>query len=287
MLEAALREDVGAGDVTTSLTVAPRTRGRAVVLTREAGILSGGAAAAWIFHRVEPELHVEPAVPEGGGFEPGDTLLRVRGPLRGILTAERTALNVLQRLSGVATLTRRYVEAVRGTGASILDTRKTTPGWRELERAAVRAGGGGNHRLGLWDAVLVKENHVRAAGGVRSAWRAVAETVGAPGGERDLAFAEIEVRNLSELEEALDAGARLLLLDNFDPAGLEGAVRRARSLAPDAVLEASGGVTLETVGAVAAAGVDRISVGALTHGARAVDMTLLVEETEPPQEGAA
>ncbi|HEY7460639.1 MAG TPA: carboxylating nicotinate-nucleotide diphosphorylase [Gemmatimonadota bacterium] len=279
MLEAALAEDVGARDLTTERVVPARAVGRARVVAREPGVLAGGGVAAWIFERMERRLAIRRPIREGERFAAGDTVLEVAGRVGPILTGERVALNLLAHLSGVATLTREYVDAVAGTGALIVDTRKTTPGWRELERAAVRAGGGTNHRFGLYDAILIKENHVRAAGGVAPAWRRAGRAgARAALAARRPAFAEIEVRNLRELDEALEAGARMILLDNFAPAGLARAVRRARRRAPDVVLEASGGVTLATVRAVAESGVDRISIGALTHSARALDLSLLLEE---------
>ncbi len=279
MLEAALADDVGACDLTTERVVSARAVGRARVVAREPGVLAGGDVAAWVFERLERGLDVRRPIGEGERFAAGDTVLEVAGRVARILTGERVALNLLARLSGIATLTRAYVDAVAGTGAMIVDTRKTTPGWRELERVAVRAGGGTNHRFGLYDAIHIKENHVRAAGGIAPAWRRAGRAgARAALAARRPAFAEIEVRDLRELDEALDAGARMILLDNFTPAGLARAVRRARRKAPGVVLEASGGVTLATVRAVAETGVDRISVGALTHSARALDLTLLLEE---------
>jgi nicotinate-nucleotide pyrophosphorylase (carboxylating) len=279
LLEAALREDVGAGDLTTALAVPPGARGRARIVAREGGVLSGASAAAWVFRRLDPQLVQRWKVQDGERFAAGAAIVELGGALAPILTGERLALNLLARLSGVATLTRACVDAVAGTGAAILDTRKTTPGWRELERAAVRAGGGTNHRAGLFDAVLLKENHVRAAGGVAAALRRVREGLE---GRPPPAFVEVEVRDRAELEEALAAGARLVLLDNFPLPELREAVALARRTAPGVLLEASGGVTRETVRAVAEAGVDRISVGALTHSAKALDLTLLVEEPAAP-----
>jgi nicotinate-nucleotide pyrophosphorylase (carboxylating) len=278
LLEAALREDVGAGDLTTELAVRPGTRGRARILAREGGVLAGSAAAAWVFGRLGPGLQQRWTVRDGDRFPVGAELAALEGPLAPILTGERLALNLLARLSGIATLTRACVDAVAGTGASILDTRKTTPGWRELERAAVRAGGGVNHRAGLHDAVLLKENHVRAAGGVGEALRRVREGLA---GRPAPAFVEVEVRDRAELDEALAAGARLVLLDNFAIGELREAVAVARRAAPGVLLEASGGIDLGTVRAVAETGVDRISVGAITHSARALDLTLLVGDAGP------
>lgn len=281
LLEAALREDVGTGDLTTERVVPSALTGRARVLAREAGVLAGGDVAAWVFRRLDPGLDVRTSVAEGERFEAGDHVLEIAGRVAPILTGERLALNLLGRLCGIATLTRAYVDGVVGTKARIMDTRKTTPGWRELERAAVRAGGGVNHREGLHDALLLKENHTRAAGGIAPAWRKAVRPASKgrrATGRREPAFVQIEARNLSELEEALRAGARMILLDNFAPSALAEAVRQAREAAPDVVLEASGGITLANVRAMAEAGVDRISVGALTHSARALDLSLLLEE---------
>jgi nicotinate-nucleotide pyrophosphorylase (carboxylating) len=302
LLEIALREDLGTGDLgtaaaardlSTGVAVPVGQRGRATIVARESGILAGSEVARWVFLRLDPALEVRLERADGASFAAGDVVLRVAGCVRSILPAERLALNFLQRLCGIATLTRRFVEAVRGTGALILDTRKTTPGWRELERQAVRAGGGVNHRRGLFDALLLKENHVRAAGGIEPAWRAAAECAeslrgrggtGAGGCVDGPAFLEIEVRDQAELLRALDAGARWILLDNFSLPSLADAVRLARSRVPDVMLEASGGIRLDNVRRVAETGVDRISVGALTHSAPAIDLSLMLDEVEPAAE---
>jgi nicotinate-nucleotide pyrophosphorylase (carboxylating) len=260
LIERALAEDVGAGDLTTRILVPPDARATARIVQREPGTIAGLDVAAAVFERF------------GVALEPGtgedEVVARLDGPAAGILTAERTALNFLGRLSGIATLTARYVAAVEGTGAQILDTRKTTPGMRELEKAAVAAGGGANHRMGLYDAILVKENHAAAAGGIAAAARkALAE---APTGVEVC----VECENLDDVEAAVGAGARRLLLDNMGPDELRAAVARAGGRAK---LEASGGVTLENVRTVAETGVDFISVGALTHSAPALDLSLLFE----------
>ncbi len=268
LLDQALAEDVGDGDRTTLWTVPPEARGRGRILARARGVICGLPVAAEVFRRVEPRLAFRPRVEEGAEVAPGQTVAEVEGPLSGILTGERVALNFLQRLSGIATLTRRFVEAVSGTKAVILDTRKTTPGWRLLEKYAVRVGGGQNHRMGLYDMVLIKENHIAAAGSLRAA----VERVRARNRER--LPVEVEVRTLEELEEALALGVRRILLDNMDLETLQEAVERTGGRAR---LEASGGVTLETVRAVAETGVDFISVGALTHSAPALDLSLLIE----------
>jgi nicotinate-nucleotide pyrophosphorylase (carboxylating) len=273
LVRAALAEDVGRGDVTTAATVPEGARGRARIVARVAGVAAGLAPAAETYRQVDPAIRFEAAVGEGDRVAPGVELAWAEGPFAGLLVAERTALNFLQRLGGVATLTARFVAAVAGTGATIVDTRKTTPGYRALEKAAVAAGGGWNHRRGLDDAFLIKENHVAAAGGIPAALAAVAagNAAGLP--------VELEVRILDELELALGSPHRpdRLLLDNFPISALARAVTRARAVAPSILLEASGGVTLETVRAVAETGVDWISVGALTHSAPALDLSCLIE----------
>jgi nicotinate-nucleotide pyrophosphorylase (carboxylating) len=268
----ALAEDFGSGDLTAEATVPEEARGRARVVQKEAGVVFGLGAVAEAMRQCGVE-DVDKLVVEGQWRDgvPADVVL-ASGPARGLLAAERTALNFLGHLSGVATLTARYVEAVAGTGAAILDTRKTTPGLRELEKAAVVAGGGRNHRMGLYDAVLIKENHVALAGGVAKAVHAVRS--GRPGSP-----VEIECRDLEEVAYAIGAGADRLLLDNMDLETLRGAVevRRREAGEKGPSLEASGGVSLENVRAIAETGVDFISVGALTHSAPALDFSLLLE----------
>ncbi len=266
LIQRALDEDLGAGDLTSTAVVPEGSLATGVVIAKADGAVAGIDVAAAVFETVDRGLSVESRAADGDRVAPGDELLALRGDARAILAGERVALNLLGRLSGVATLTAQYVAAVDGTGTRILDTRKTTPGMRALEKAAVVAGGGTSHRFGLYDAILVKENHVRVAGGVgEAARRALA---GAPEG----VVVEIEVETLEELDEALDAGIGRVLLDNMDPAALRTAVQRT---AGRAELEASGGITLETVRAAAETGVDFISVGALTHSAPALDVSLL------------
>ena len=262
----ALAEDLGDGDVTAQATVPPGARARATIIQKAPGMLYGLGAAETTFHALDPDAHVERLARECLWREEGEAL-RITGDAAALLGAERTALNLVARLSGVATLTARCVKAVEGTGARILDTRKTTPGLRALEKAAVVAGGGVNHRFGLFDMVLIKENHAVMAGGVGAAVRAARERF------PDLPL-EVECRSLEEVREALEAGAPRLMLDNMAP-GMLRAV--AREVAGRAQLEASGGVTLETLGAHADTGVDFISVGALTHSAPALDLSLIVE----------
>jgi nicotinate-nucleotide pyrophosphorylase (carboxylating) len=271
LLDAALAEDVGPGDWTTLWTVGPDARGGAEVVAKEGAVVAGTLVATEVFRRVEPRLAVEILAPDGSRVEPGEVILRLEGPLRGILTGERTALNFLGRLSGVATLTRRFVDAVAGTGAEIQDTRKTIPGWRILEKEAVRAGGGGNHRMGLYDMILVKDNHLAASGGVREAVERVRRE------NREGLPLEVEVGSLEELEEALALEVERILLDNMAPETLAEAVRRTRAQGLGRpLLEASGNVTLANVRTVAETGVDIISVGALTHSAPAADLSLRV-----------
>jgi nicotinate-nucleotide pyrophosphorylase (carboxylating) len=240
------------------------------VVAKAAGVIAGVNLAEAVLLRLDPRVEFEVVAPDGGTVERGDVVCVLRGPGRAVLTGERTALNFLQRLSGVATLTRRFVEAVDGTGVRLLDTRKTTPGWRALEKAAVRAGGGENHRQGLYDAVLIKENHATIAGGIGEAIRRVRDQ-----NNRCLPII-VEVRNPTEVRAALAGGADRLLLDNMELAALRDTVRAVAGAQPRPQLEASGNVRLDNVRAIAETGVDFISIGALTHSAPALDMSLLI-----------
>jgi nicotinate-nucleotide pyrophosphorylase (carboxylating) len=269
LIERALAEDLGAGDLTTSAVVPEGAQARARIEQRAPGVVAGLDVARAVFERVDASLRFEACAPEGEWREPG-VLAELSGTAASILAGERVALNFLGRLSGVATLTARYVQAVEGTGARILDTRKTTPGLRELEKAAVRAGGGMSHRSGLYDAILVKENHAALAGGVGEATRRA--LAAAPQG----VTVEVECATLEEVEAALAAGVPRILLDNMAAPELRRAVELAGGRAE---LEASGGITLDTVRAVAETGVDFISVGALTHSAPALDVSLLLDPT--------
>lgn len=265
----AFAEDLGTGgDATTEATVSPGRLGSARLVAREAGVVAGLAAAEAAFAHADVGLTVAAEWRDGQEIPEGVVLARVEGDLRAILTAERVVLNLLGRLSGVATLTRAFVEAVAGTGCQVRDTRKTTPGLRLLEKAAVVSGGGTNHRMGLDDALLVKDNHVAAAGGLAPAVRRALERAG----DRPV---QVEIDRPDQLEVALAAGARDVLLDNFAPPELRQAVRAA---AGRARLEASGGITLETVRSVARTGVDRVAVGALTHSAPWLDVALELGE---------
>jgi nicotinate-nucleotide pyrophosphorylase (carboxylating) len=264
VVAAALAEDVGVGDLTTEAVVPAEARCRAELFVEEPGIVCGVEVAALVFTTLDPDVEVEALVEDGARIVGSTAVARLDGPARAILTGERTALNLLGRLSGVATLTARYVDLVAGTGATILDTRKTTPGLRALERYAVRCGGGTNHRSGLYDAILLKENHLRIAGGIGPAVAAL-DDPGVP--------VEVEAETLEEVAEAAAAGVDRILLDNMSPAE---AARAVDAVAGHVPLEASGGVTLATVRDYAEAGVDFISVGALTHSARSLAVSLEV-----------
>ena len=270
ILDLALAEDIGTGDVTTLATVPPGTHARASLVAKASGVVSGVDVAGAAFARVDPTVTYLPQLADGAKVEPGQPISLVEGPAPSLLMAERVALNLLQRLSGVATLTARYVAATAGTDARIVDTRKTTPGLRILEKAAVRHGGGHNHRFGLADGVLIKDNHLAALGPpapgrVRRAVALARERV-----PHTLRI-EVEVTTLPEVEEAVAAAADAILLDNMDVPTMRQAVAL---VAGRALLEASGGVTLDRVRAVAETGVDLISVGALTHSAPALDISL-------------
>ncbi len=264
----ALAEDVGAGDLTAGL-VDPSRQAQARILAREAAVLCGRPWVEAAVRQVEPQATLEWFVAEGGRCAADQVVLEIRGSARGLLTAERTALNFLQLLSAVATKTATYVEAVRGTRAHIVDTRKTLPGLRLAQKYAVRVGGGTNHRIGLYDAVLIKENHIAAAGGVTPVLQAAARVAARA------SFVEIEVETLAQLKEALDAGAKMVLLDNMDMPTLREAVRLN---AGRAILEISGGVTLERLRELAETGVDRISIGGLTKDVKATDFSMRFKE---------
>ena len=264
VVQAALAEDVGNGDRTTAALVPAGARCRAQLLLEEPGIVCGGHVAAAVFRALDPSVRVDVLVADGTAItEIPAVVAELDGPARAVLTGERVALNLLGRLCGIASLTRRYVELVHGTRATILDTRKTTPGLRALEKYAVRCGGGANHRAGLYDAVLVKENHLRIAGGITAA---VASLGGADG-------VEVEAETLDQVREAIDAGVGRVLLDNMSPEQVADAVALVDGRAQ---LEASGGISLATVRSYAETGVDFISVGALTHSARSLRVSLEV-----------
>lgn len=260
---AALAEDVGPGDLTALLT--PDRPAVARVISRETAVLCGSAWFEACMRRLDSAVGIEWQVRDGERVAPGQTLCDIRGGSRALLTGERCALNFLQLLSATATVTRRYVDAVAGTHAAILDTRKTLPGLRLAQKHAVVTGGGVNHRMGLWDAILIKENHIAAAGGITPALRA-ARTHAAKA-----QWVQIEVETLDQLREAVDAGAKMVLLDNMSLEAMREAVRWT---AGRAKLEASGGITLDTVRSIAETGVDRISIGALTKDVRAIDLSM-------------
>ncbi len=261
----ALAEDIGPGDATTRAVVSQGVAARGQIVAKDSGVLAGLPVAVATFAAVDPAVQVTPRVTDGFALAPGVVVAELAGPARGILTAERVALNFLQRLSGVATATATMVLAVEGTGAAIVDTRKTTPGLRALEKYAVRVGGGRNHRFGLFDGILIKDNHVALAGGVTAAIDLA--RAHAPHSLR----VEVEVESLEQVEQAIEAGADVILLDNMD---LETMAAAVRLTAGRALLEASGGITLHNVRAVAVTGVNMISVGALTHSAPALDLSL-------------
>jgi len=274
VIDNALAEDLGSGDVTTSALIPPDLAGEASLLVKENGVLAGMEIAAEVFQRVEPSLRVEVLLQDGTQVKPGDVAGRISGSVSGILRAERTALNFLQRLSGVASLTARYVEAVVGTSAKIYDTRKTTPGLRLLEKYAVRMGGGQNHRLDLADAVLIKDNHINA---LRARDMSLEEIIDRARDKTPAGMTiEVEVTSAAEAGDALKAGADIIMLDNMNADEM---TRVIGMVAGRAKIEASGGVTLENVRQVAMTGVDMISVGALTHSYKALDISL---ELAPP-----
>ena len=263
VVHAALAEDIGAGDVTTDATIPADAVGVADLLVKEAGVVCGVRVAETTFRALDPDIRFEAIASDGDFVEPPALVARISGSERAILTGERVALNFLGRLSGIATLTRRYVDALEGTGTTVLDTRKTTPGLRELEKYAVACGGGRNHRFGLDDAVLVKDNPLRAAGSVPAAVELVRAATALP--------IELECDTLDQVAEALAVGVDAILLDNMSLDQLREAVDLTGGRAR---LEASGGVTLDTIRAIAETGVDEISVGALTHSARSLDVSL-------------
>jgi len=270
LIDLALEEDIGLGDVTTQALVPPELQGEAHVRAKETLVVAGLPVAARVFHKLDANLTFDAAALEGQEVSPKTVLARVTGPVASILTGERVALNFLQRLSGIATFTRNMTAQVAGTQALLVDTRKTTPGWRGLEKYAVRLGGGRNHRCGLYDGVLIKNNHLTAVGSITAAVRQARARA------HHLLKIEVEVTDLAGLEEALDAGADLILLDNMDDATLKKAVELTKGRA---ILEASGAMTKDRLPLAAATGVDFISMGKLTHSAPAVDIHLRLVRT--------
>ena len=273
LVKLAIEEDLGTdGDLTSRALIPPEQIGNAVFVSRGPGILAGVAAASLVFETVDPRVIFRPILRDRAEITAGSHIASVSGSLRSILTAERTALNFLQHLSGVATLTSRYVQAIAGLPCQVLDTRKTTPGWRLPEKYAVRCGGGHNHRMGLYDAILIKDNHIAAVRNRSDADFAVVKAT------IDLAYSSvpwmIEVENFDQLDSALSCGPQVILLDNMSLDDLHRAVARRNQKNPKVLLEASGGINLANVRAVAETGVDRISIGALTHSAPALDIAL-------------
>lgn len=264
-IEEWLHEDIGFGDVTTMSTIPENEQGIGILYAKEEGVVAGLPIAQQVFETVDPELSFQAKVEEGARVEIGDQIAEVSGSVRSILSGERLALNLLQRLSGIATKTSEYAEAVAGTKARVVDTRKTTPGMRFLEKYAVRVGGGYNHRFALYDAVMIKDNHIKGAGGIAQAVAAARASI------PHTMTVEVEAESLDQVREALEAGADIIMLDNMSNEQMTEAVQLIDGRA---VVEASGGVNLETIGAIAKTGVDVISVGALTHSVKAFDISL-------------
>jgi nicotinate-nucleotide pyrophosphorylase (carboxylating) len=294
LIEGALAEDVGAGDATVAATIPASATGRAHIVAKQELVCAGLPLAEMVFGQLDPHMRMESRAADGQLVNQGEEVLRLAGNAAAILTGERTALNLLGHLSGIATLTRRFVEQLSGTHAKIRDTRKTTPGLRQLEKYAVKMGGGTNHRFGLYDAILLKENHIALAGGVKAALdqahsyassqmnpRAMTayDAVGsAPAAEESSSLSiQIEVRNEKELREALAAGAESVLLDNMTPEEARRCVQIVRGIRAACIVEISGGITLENARAYALSGADYLSSGALTHSAKSADLSLLVE----------
>jgi nicotinate-nucleotide pyrophosphorylase (carboxylating) len=279
LIKAALEEDIGPGDVTSAYFVPKAELCSARIFAKEVGVLAGSSVGARVFALVDPRLKVSECAPDGTGVTPGQAVMVIEGPTRSVLTGERTALNFIQRLSGVASLTRQFTQAIHGTGARILDTRKTTPGWRHLEKDAVRAGGGTNHRIGLYDQVMVKDNHLLAEGDLSALQSAIDRCrTDHPGMKIELEADRIDqVRNFLTLRDV-----HVILLDNMSLEELRACVQCVRQSGLRIDLEASGGVTLDTVRSIAETGVDFISSGALTHSAKALDFSLeLTRITHP------
>jgi len=270
LIRGALAEDVGSGDATTDSTVPAEWVSEARIVAKEIGIVAGLSVVEAVLRELDPDAVVEPIVPDGGAVEPGQVVARVRARTRAILTGERTALNFLQRLSGVASETARFVEALEGTATRLLDTRKTTPGMRRLEKRAVVLGGGVNHRMGLWDMAMIKDNHIVAAGGIRNAVARVRDA------HPDLPI-EVEVADRESLDEALDCGVDRVMLDNMSLEEMRHAIGVARDHRSRPEIEISGGVTLSALDALADLGADFVSVGAVTHSAPALDLSLELE----------
>jgi nicotinate-nucleotide pyrophosphorylase (carboxylating) len=264
-IEEWLQEDIGFGDITTMSTIPEEEQGTGILYAKEAGMIAGLPIVQQVFEVVDPSLVFVAKAADGDRVEKGQQIAEVEGSVRSILSGERLALNLLQRLSGIATRTNQYVQAIAGTKARVVDTRKTTPGLRLLEKYAVRVGGGHNHRYALYDAVMIKDNHIKGAGGIKQAVDAARATI------PHTMKIEVETESLEQVREALEAGADIIMLDNME---LERMKEAVALIAGRAVVEASGGVTLETIRSIAETGVDVISVGALTHSVKALDISL-------------
>ena len=270
LIDLSFAEDIGDGDHTTLSTIGADAMGRQHLLVKEEGILAGVEIARKVFARFDPSLKMTVYINDGAHVKPGDIAFVVEGPVRSLLQTERLMLNIMQRMSGVATMTAKYQEKLRGLNCHVLDTRKTTPGMRILEKQAVAIGGGMNHRIGLFDMILIKDNHVDFAGGIPQAVKSAKDYCKTLGKNLKI---EQEVRNTDEIRQALDAGVDRIMLDNFTPAATKEAVDLSRSINPAVEIESSGGITLDTLRAYGEAGVDFISVGALTHSVKGLDLS--------------
>jgi nicotinate-nucleotide pyrophosphorylase (carboxylating) len=272
LIRLALTEDIGDGDHTTLCSIPETEQGKSKLLIKEKGVLAGVDVAVDVFHVFDPELQVEVFLGDGSRVKPGDVVFIVSGKVRSILQTERLVLNIMQRMSGIATITNNYMKLLEGTPAKVLDTRKTTPGMRMLEKQAVKIGGGENHRIGLFDMILLKDNHVDFAGGIENAIRGAQNYLKEKNKKLKI---EIEVRNLDELQEALRVGGvDRIMLDNFTPVQTLEAVKTVKAVNDRVELESSGGITIDTIREYAETGVDYISVGALTHSVKSLDMSL-------------
>ncbi|MFD0591133.1 carboxylating nicotinate-nucleotide diphosphorylase [Paenibacillus sp. GCM10027627] len=267
-----LAEDIGSGDITTETTISRDSRSKAVIHVKDNGIIAGIPVARLVFEVVDPTLQFRSFVQDGDAVAKGTVIIEVEGKTHSLLTGERLALNLMQRLSGIATKTKAYIDAIQGLPVRLVDTRKTTPGHRMLEKYAVRIGGGSNHRFGLYDAVMIKDNHIKGAGGitqaVQSARRQIPHTM----------KIEVETESLAQVEEALGSGADIIMLDNMPNDRMKEAVKLIKGRSPHVIVEASGGVTLETIHGIASCGVDVISVGGLTYSFQALDISLDLNE---------
>ncbi|MCH5219794.1 MAG: carboxylating nicotinate-nucleotide diphosphorylase [Muribaculaceae bacterium] len=270
LIDLAFAEDIGDGDATTLSTIPAEAMGRQQLIIKEEGIVAGVEMAKRVFEKFDPALKVDVKIKDGSHVQPGDVVFVVSGPVRSLLQTERTMLNIMQRMSGIATTTARYQKELVGTGAKVLDTRKTTPGMRIMEKEAVALGGGTNHRIGLFDMILIKDNHVDFAGGITKAVDRAKQWCADHG--KDLKI-EVEVRNDEEIKEALTANVDRIMLDNFTPERTRDAVRLIRSIDPSVEIESSGGITINNLRQYGEAGVDFISVGALTHSVKGLDMS--------------